>query len=170
MIKYDVVCPLCCGIFHETNGRFRKDVPAKGDMFDTKPHVKDAGWSTFPPYDTTEYANIVCPSCDAQYLDDSGRVIRLVENGECDEIVTLPSLTEKHIPTSDELNTAMEALMAEYDPPVPTVEQVAEPAASRSSDDNQQNGKVNCPVCGKLFQERGLRVHIAAIHPEAVNG
>ena len=82
MKKYDVQCPFCNGTFHETNGRFDTNKPAKGNMFETKQHVKDAGWSTFPPYESTEYQNLVCPSCDQPYVDSMGRVIRLREIGE----------------------------------------------------------------------------------------
>jgi len=84
MKKYDVHCPHCCGTFHETTEHFRQDQPAKGHMFALKQHCVDAGWSAFPPYDTTEYANIVCPSCDQGYLDTLGKVIRLVESGRID--------------------------------------------------------------------------------------
>lgn len=87
MKKYDVQCPFCNGTFHETNGRFDPNKPAKGNMFETKQHVKDAGWSTFPPYDSTEYQNLVCPSCDQPYVDSMGRVVRLKEIGEIEQVV-----------------------------------------------------------------------------------
>ena len=90
MKKYEIQCPFCNGTFHETNGRFDINKPAKGNMFETKQHVKDAGWSTFPPYDSTEYQNIVCPSCDQPYVDSMGRVIRLREIGEIEPVVDAP--------------------------------------------------------------------------------
>ncbi len=79
MKKYDVQCSTCCGSFHATTKKFSKDGPANGSMFKLKQEYVTAGWESFPEYDTTEYADVVCPSCGGAYLDSSGRVIRLQE-------------------------------------------------------------------------------------------
>jgi hypothetical protein len=110
MKKYDVQCPHCCGTFHETTPFFKLGVPVKGHMLTSKPHVKDAAWSTFPEYDSTEYQDIICPSCSQAYLNSLGMVIRLVETGEWPE----PELPR--IKTAAEL---MDEAMAEYEPEVP---------------------------------------------------
>jgi len=136
MKKYDVICPMCCGTFHETTAQFDHDRMAHGAMFEAKQHVKDAAWSVFPPYESTDAADCVCPGCGAQYCDSMGRVIRLQECGEI-EVVTitvdgvkmegqlfdLPADTEialkvDVVPPRD-INAEMERLMAEYDVEVP---------------------------------------------------
>ena len=97
MIKqYDVICPHCCGCFHETNEHFKADAPAKGHMFAAKRHVTDAGWTCFPPYDSTEYMDLVCPSCGQPYVDSVGRVIRLQEVGEIEEADSKPTIQPQY--------------------------------------------------------------------------
>ena len=76
MSKYIVQCPVCCGSFHEMTKSFDKNRPANGAMFTLRKEYKAAGWESFPEHDNTEYANVVCPSCGACYLDSNGRVIR----------------------------------------------------------------------------------------------
>ena len=148
MIKYDIHCPVCCGVFHETTGRYRDDRPATGDMFDSKQEIKDAGWTTFPQYDSTEYGDINCPSCGAMYLDSMGRVQRKQANGECD-----------YISDDDDLNAQMDLLMREYDAKVPA------PSLAIVPDKQLNDGKKACPVCGERF--KSLHLHIKAKHPEA---
>ena len=109
MIKqYDVICPHCCGCFHETNGHFAIDKPAKGHMFVVKQHVADAGWTCFPPYDSTEYMDLVCPSCGQPYVESLGKVIRLQEIGEIEAASNTAYL-----------NDIMDRLMDEYEPEAP---------------------------------------------------
>lgn len=86
MKKYDIHCPHCNGVFLETNGLYREDKPANGSMFEAKQHIKDAGWSVFPLYDSTEYSNLICPSCDGCLVDATGLILRRVEIGEVDEV------------------------------------------------------------------------------------
>ena len=148
MIKYDIHCPVCCGVFHETTGRYRDDRPATGDMFDSKQEIKDAGWTTFPQYDSTEYADVCSPSCGAMYLDSMGRVQRMQANGECE-----------YISDDDDLNAQMDLLMREYDAEVPP------PSLSPMPNEQLNNGKKACPVCGERF--KSLHLHIKAKHPEA---
>lgn len=109
MKKYDVLCPHCCGTFLETNSHFREDGPANGSMFEPKQHIKDAGWSVFPLYDSTEYADITCPSCGGVLVDSLGKLLRTVVIGEIDPLPTV----ETH------KQDIMAALMAEYDPKLP---------------------------------------------------
>ena len=116
MKKYDVLCPHCCGVFLETNGRFREDKPANGSMFTAKQGIVDAGWSVFPLYDTTEYDNVVCPSCSQVLLDSLGKVLRLKEIGEVDEITDTPM--------QEIVKKTIDELMAEYDPELPPMPQV----------------------------------------------
>ncbi|MCP4493249.1 MAG: hypothetical protein GY820_38995 [Gammaproteobacteria bacterium] len=82
MKVYEVQCPSCCGTFHKTTDKFDKDRPANGAMFRLNKQCRNAAWESFPEYDSTEYANVVCPSCGTQYLDALGKVIRLNETGE----------------------------------------------------------------------------------------
>jgi len=108
--KYDVVCPHCCGIFHETTADFERTRSAKGHMFRLKPHFADMGWGSFPPYESTEYDNLTCPACEQPYVDAIGRVLRLQEVGVYEVL------------EEDELKRIeMERLMAEYEPDVPGV-------------------------------------------------
>jgi len=147
MTKYDILCPMCCGCFHETTGHFRHDQPAKGHFFTAKQHIRDAGWSTFPEYESTEYANVACPSCGTPYLDSLGRVQRMIPIGECEEITD-----------EADLNAKMDALMGEYD---------SEPPASfLSSVPNEQlnDSKISCPVCGERF--KSLHQHMRAKHQD----
>ena len=83
MKKFDVLCPHCNGVFLETTEHFTDKTPANGSMFKAVQHIVDAGWSVFPLYDSTEYDDIVCPSCGGTLVDSTGRVVRMVENGEC---------------------------------------------------------------------------------------
>ena len=83
MKKFDVLCPHCNGIFLETTEHFTDKTPANGSMFKAVQSVVDAGWSVFPLYDSTEYDDIICPSCEGTLVDSYGRVSRLVANGEC---------------------------------------------------------------------------------------
>ena len=136
MIKqYDVICPHCCGCFHETNEHFKADSPAKGHMFTVKTHVSDAGWSCFPPYDTTEYMDIACPSCGQPYVDSLGMVIRLSETGE------IKAAEDKAY-----LNDIMDRLVAEYEPDVPAYR----PEAATVYTDV----KPSTPVAAVLFQPK----------------
>ena len=165
MIKYDVLCPMCCGCFHETTGHFRHDQPAKGHMFTAKQHIRDAGWSTFPEYESTEYANVACPSCGTPYLDSLGRVQRMIPIGECEEIADEKDLAAK-----------MDALFAEYEPDIPdpvfrndymdaAEPDKAEPSFLSSVPNEQMNdGKVSCPVCGERFKV--LHNHLRVKHPD----
>lgn len=107
--QYDVICPHCCGCFHETNGHFVEGRPAKGHMFSAKQHIVDSGWTCFPPYDSTEYMDIVCPSCGQPYLDSLGIPIRLHKIGQ------VAANGKK-----DFLNDVMDRLMDEYDPELPS--------------------------------------------------
>ena len=129
MKKYDVICPMCCGTFHETTALFNPDRMAHGAMFDAKQHVKDAAWSVFPPYESTDAADCVCPGCGADYCDGVGRVIRLQECGEIDggwvgsfrgmsSSVTVVVDGAKIINTIN-TNAEMDRLMTEYDVEVP---------------------------------------------------
>jgi hypothetical protein len=86
MLRYDIICPMCGGIFHETNENFRQNIPANGSMFRKKQEIIDAGWSTFPEYADTEYADIICPGCDGAYLDSTGHVLKMVESGEIPDL------------------------------------------------------------------------------------
>jgi hypothetical protein len=117
MKKYDVLCPFCCGTFLETNGKYSEEKPANGSMFDVKQQVLDAGWTVFPLYDTTEYANVVCPSCQQCLLDSHGMIVRKVHCGEVDE------WQEKRIITRIDYggaNAMMDEMMAEYEPELPS--------------------------------------------------
>ena len=75
-MRYDVICPFCGGVYFETTDNFNE--PAKGNMFVPKQEIVDAGWTTFPLYDTTEYNNLVCPSCDQPLVDTAGRLVKKV--------------------------------------------------------------------------------------------
>jgi hypothetical protein len=83
-MTYDIICPHCTGVYHETNSAYNPDRPANGSMFRLKPAYVEAGWSAFPPYDTTEYANLTCPACDQPYVDSEGRIIRMQEQGNAE--------------------------------------------------------------------------------------
>ena len=174
--QYDVQCPHCNGVFFETNGNFDETIPANGSMFTAKKMIVDAGWSFMPLYDSTEYADVVCPSCDGQLLDSSGKVLRMTEIGEID------------LRTPDEIaNEAIDKLMAEHEPEIDTLSSiygatnlgavsvsVAESNVKVShvqeildaSVQNEEAEKVACPACGKMYKQAGLHVHMAAIHPE----
>ena len=167
MIKYDVLCPMCCGCFHETNGYFRLDVPAKGHMFTAKQQIRDAGWTTFPEYESTEYDNVCCPSCGTPYLNSLGRVQRLDPAGECEMIAD-----------ETDINAKMDALFAEYEPDIPDpvfrndymdtgiIESASpEPSLLSVMPDKQMNDrKKPCPVCGERF--RTMHLHMRAKHPD----
>ena len=101
--RFDVVCPHCCGVFHETTEFFRENTAANGSMFRAKPQVVEQGWEVFPPYDTTEYADLACPACGQPYVDSTGRVIRLVMTGDI-EVQT----------EQERIAAEMDALVAEY--------------------------------------------------------
>lgn len=107
MKKYDVHCPFCIGVFLETNGLYREDKPANGSMFAAKQHIVDAGWSTFPLLDSSEYDNVICPSCSQPLLDSAGRLIRKQCIGEIDVVAKAPVVVD---------NQQMDALFAEYEP------------------------------------------------------
>ena len=85
MIKYDVGCVSCCGVFVETTKEFNPDRPATGNMFTLKAQPKEFGWESFPEYDSTDHPDIVCPSCGSQYCDSTGKVIRLSPIGEFED-------------------------------------------------------------------------------------
>lgn len=144
MKKYNVQCPVCCGSFHETTNRFQKDRPARGDMFTLRREQKEAAWSAFPEYDTTEYADICCPSCGAGYLDSEGQVIRLQDTGF--EIT----------PHKDIID--WDKWLDEYDVELPETVEVKPPPIPE--------GKAECPVCKGLFSEKGIGNHIKFKHPE----
>lgn len=160
MKRYNVQCPHCNGVFLQTNGLLRLDKPANGSMFDTLQHVKDAGWTVFPLYDSTEYADLVCPSCDQVLVDSLGKIIRLEECGEIDEVRT-------------DVNAIMDALMNDYEPDIP-VKPVPQPVADKTTDTHLTDdkpktpviGKTSCPVCGVMYANKGLPAHIKAKHPE----
>jgi DNA-directed RNA polymerase subunit RPC12/RpoP len=91
MKKYEIQCPHCNGTFFETNEKFKEDAPANGSMFTASKHIIDAGWSFMPLYDTTEYADVVCPSCDGQLLNSAGMVLRLKCVGKIEEVEAVQS-------------------------------------------------------------------------------
>jgi hypothetical protein len=109
MKKYDISCPMCCGTFHETTEHYTNKTMANGSMLTALQHIRDAGWSTFPEYDSTDAADLVCPSCGAQYCDSMGKLIRMQENGE----------VEKTFLAVD-LGDLMDKLMAEYEVDLPS--------------------------------------------------
>ena len=76
MTRYDIICPHCTGTYHETTSEYNPDRPANGGMFQLKAVFVEAGWTAFPPYESTEYANLTCPACEQPYVDSDGRVIR----------------------------------------------------------------------------------------------
>lgn len=75
-MRYEIICPFCAEALLETNERYRETGPANGSMFSPKQHIVDAGWTTFPLYDTTEYSNLVCPSCEQVLVDTEGRILK----------------------------------------------------------------------------------------------
>ena len=131
MKKYDVLCPHCCGVFLETNGRFREDKPANGSMFTAKQGIVDAGWSVFPLYDTTEYDNVVCPSCSQVLLDSLGKVLRLKEVGDIEEIPDNP--------TQEIVKKTVDELMAEYEPELPSGLSLTEKLGAVNAEDSGSN-------------------------------
>lgn len=140
MKKYDVLCPHCCGTFLETNSHFREDGPANGSMFEPKEHIKDAGWSVFPLYDSTEYADITCPSCGGVLVDSLGKVVRMVVIGEIEG----PASKEKVMAKS------MDELMAEYEPEVP--ESAPQEEWADIISDINKRGKVCCITKSGIFE------------------
>lgn len=80
-MSYDVRCPSCRGIFHETTENFSFDKPADGTMFRMKHPYGPSGynWTTFPYDDSAMGADLVCPWCETCYVDEKGKIIHLLE-------------------------------------------------------------------------------------------
>lgn len=77
--RYDVVCPHCGGVFHETNDNYENKKAANGSMFTLKPpYSTEYRWEDFPKEVDVQMADIECPWCGGCYLDATGRVIKLV--------------------------------------------------------------------------------------------
>jgi len=176
--KYDVSCPHCCGTFLETTPAFDPDRPANGSMFAAKQHIKDAGWSVFPLYDTTEYANLVCPSCDGALVDSLGRVLRLVDTGELHPTAVQPHWDlrdlmgpafesgRKDWPGTQYAETVMEPVEKPVGggDPIPAPDDVTFPAGPITIT-NDTTGKVQCPVCGKSYHPSAMKRHMTMQHP-----
>lgn len=80
-MPYDIRCPGCHGIFHETTENFRFNKSADGTMFKLKHpfNSPDYMWTTFPSDTSIRGADLVCPWCETCYVDETGRVINLID-------------------------------------------------------------------------------------------
>ena len=76
MKPINVICPGCKGQFHTITDKFDPDVTPNGSMFRLLPNYGPDGgnWSTFPESESAEFAELACPMCGAEYLDDDFRV------------------------------------------------------------------------------------------------
>ena len=73
---FDVICPGCGGVFHETTARFSKSDPIDGSMLYLKePYRTEYGWSSFIEEECIVGGHLVCPSCDVGYCDGSGHLV-----------------------------------------------------------------------------------------------
>lgn len=137
-MRYDVICPFCGGVYFETTDNFNE--PAKGNMFVPKQEIVDAGWTTFPLYETTEYNNLVCPSCGQPLVDTAGRLVKKV--------------AKKNIALEE-----LEKEWSEYSPSLPNKK-------NQYTEESPNNQKVPCPVCGEPYGRSGLHFHLRAKHPD----
>ncbi len=79
MKKAEIFCANCSESHFEINDKFTTDKPFNGSMCTLKQKYIDSGLSTFPLYDSSEYANVICPACGYQLLDSVGYLLRAVE-------------------------------------------------------------------------------------------
>lgn len=82
-VGYDVVCPGCKGVFHETGELFRSDQTSSGAMFSWKPKYGPKGfnWSGFPFNTSMRSGSLECPQCGALYCGGGVKVtVRAQQN------------------------------------------------------------------------------------------
>ncbi len=151
MKKYEIVCHGCCGTFHKTNENFNPDVICNGSMLALKQSFKDAGWGSFPEYESTEFGDICCPSCGTPYVNDRGRLI-------ADRMQELPGELVEEI---------AEEVVEVVDEDIPWPEEVEDQEDQEEVvDEEPVSDKVNCPVCDDKFSPKGIANHIRAKHPD----
>jgi len=106
-----IICRDCGGMYHETTELFDPTKITNGTMLKLTPPYDTYGWSTFLQDASVELADLCCPECEAPYPDDDGHV-RSMDGPIPDPPVRV-----------DPRTMAMDALMGEYEPSVPTNEQ-----------------------------------------------
>ena len=72
----NVICLGCRGQYHTTTARFDPDVMPNGAMLKLLPKYGYAGycWSTFAENECVILAELVCPSCGTEYLNQNNRL------------------------------------------------------------------------------------------------
>jgi len=150
MQKYDVNCPSCCGTFVETTVSYNPKVYATGDMLTLKQQFKDNGWGSFPEYDSTTYADLVCPSCDAQYCNDAGKIIRLQATGETfDPPKRSPRFS--HVSRGGTVRVTPFVPLPKKPDPLTMVTPVYE-----------EDGRAQCPFCDKRVTRQWWDRHLSS--------
>lgn len=103
-----IICRDCGGMFHETTELFDPTKTTDGTMLRLTAPYDAYGWSTFTSDASVTLSDLCCPECEAPYPDDDG-VVRSMDG-------PMPAVPVR----IDPLAQAMDALMGEYEPEVPT--------------------------------------------------
>jgi hypothetical protein len=163
MKRYDVVCASCCGTFHETTTKFDPERMATGDMLTLKGPFKESRWETFPEYDSTDYPDMVCPSCGMMYCGDDGRVMRLKEAGEFEEVLGTDA------DTTDTDEDILPATIHSDIHPAPsdddTDDTIPNPTTPDETKDDlpefDEDGRAQCPHCDERPNKQWWTRHLA---------
>jgi len=97
-MTYDIECPMCNMVVLKTNHNYTDKQPANGSMFELKEHYKESGWGSFPLYESSQYGNLTCPSCDGFLVDSSGYIIRKHARADDDGKVDCPCCDGRYKP------------------------------------------------------------------------
>lgn len=169
--KYSLNCQSCSGSFHETTETFDQFIKPNGGMLKMKAEYVAHGWSTFPEFDSTDAADLCCPSCGSQYINNDGflRMDRMQEIGAFEveeEVDPAAGAGEITVKPSAKSEVKPDAKGKKDKEVLPETKEQGEPKAKPDKKTKTDPDKVGCPHCGEMFHRNGLASHIRIKHPK----
>ena len=81
---YDVICPECGFVYHETTPKYDPGKNPNPTMCRLKDPYKSWGWDDFINDPGAGVGDMNCPGCDALYAAPGGKLIVRPQQGESD--------------------------------------------------------------------------------------
>ena len=152
--KFDVVCPSCKGVFHETTELYDPKVTPRPNMCVLKEPYKSWMWEDFGQLGSSALGDMCCPGCGYPYILGCGRLLirpqapaegRIEEKEEIEDIEPEP-VESVEVPKKP-VGVSLKNNEPEIDEPPP--------------------GQFMCPVCGESYDYRIALIAHMKTHNEA---